>query len=106
MTKFVRLRAETYSYLLDDDSEDEKAKGTKKCIIKRKIKFENYKNCLPKGHTTSRGRPGDVSLSSPKGPGTTDDLQGTNTKIDDLMKKIFFRSNSPCVTYLFLFFTG
>ena len=24
----------------------------------------------------------------------------TNTKIDDFMKKLFFRSNSPCITYL------
>ena len=23
-----------------------KAKGTKMCVIKRKFKFENYKNCL------------------------------------------------------------
>ena len=23
-----------------------KAKDTKKCVIKRKFKFENYKNCL------------------------------------------------------------
>ena len=46
MTKFVELRTETYSYLIDDDSEDQKAKSTKKCVIKRKIKFENYKNCL------------------------------------------------------------
>ena len=23
-----------------------KAKGTKKCVIKRKLKFKNYKNCL------------------------------------------------------------
>ena len=27
-------------------SEDKKAKRTKKCVIKRKTKFENYKNCL------------------------------------------------------------
>ena len=46
MTKFVELRTGTYSYLIDDDSEDQKAKITKKCVIKRKIKFENYKNCL------------------------------------------------------------
>ena len=46
MTKFVRLRANTYSYLKDDGSEDKKAKGTKKYVIKRKLKFENYKNCL------------------------------------------------------------
>ena len=46
MTKFVRLRAKTYSYLIDDDSKDKKAKGTRKCVIKSKIKFENCKNCL------------------------------------------------------------
>ena len=46
MTKFVGLRAKTYSYLKDGDSEDKKAKGTKHCVIKRKLKFENYKNCL------------------------------------------------------------
>ena len=34
------------------------------------------------------------------------DSQGTNTKIDDFMKKLSFRSNSPFITYLFLFFTG
>ena len=46
MTKFVGLRAKTYSYLTDDGSEDKKAKDTKKCVIKRKLQFENYKNCL------------------------------------------------------------
>ena len=46
MTKFVGLRAKTCSYWIDDDSENKKAKSRKKCVIKRKIKFENYKNCL------------------------------------------------------------
>ena len=27
-------------------SEDIKANDTKKCVIKRKLKFENYKSCL------------------------------------------------------------
>ena len=31
---------------MDEDREDKKAKGTKKFVIKRKGKFENYKNCL------------------------------------------------------------
>ena len=44
--KFVWLRAKTYSYLIDDGSEDKKAKDTKICVIKRKLKFENYENCL------------------------------------------------------------
>ena len=46
MTKFVKLRAKTYSYLIDESSEDKKAKGTEMWVIKRKLKFENYKNCL------------------------------------------------------------
>ena len=45
-TKFVRLKAKTYSYLIDDGRDDKKAKDTKKCVIKRKRKFENYKNFL------------------------------------------------------------
>ena len=46
MIKFVGLRAKTYSYLIDDGSEDKKAKGTKNCVIRRKPNFESYKNCL------------------------------------------------------------
>ena len=45
MAKLVGVRAKTYSYLIDDGSEDEKAKGIKKCVIKIKLKFENYENC-------------------------------------------------------------
>ena len=44
--EFVVLRAKTYSYLTDDESEDEKAKGTKKCVIKRRLMFGNYTDCL------------------------------------------------------------
>ena len=46
MTKLVELRAKTYRYSINDGNEDKKAKDTKKCVIKRKLKFENYKNCL------------------------------------------------------------
>ena len=48
ITEFVTLRPKTYSYLTDDGKEDKKAKGTKKCVIKRMIKFDDYKNCLLK----------------------------------------------------------
>ena len=34
---------------MDDDGEEKKAKGTNKCIIKRKLMFENYKDCLLNG---------------------------------------------------------
>ena len=48
ITEFVTVRPKTYSYLTDDGKEDKKAKGTKKCVIKRMIKFNDYKNCLLK----------------------------------------------------------
>ena len=46
MIKLVTLRAETYIQLIDDSREDKKANVAKTCAIKRKIKFENYENCL------------------------------------------------------------
>ena len=46
MKEFCARRAKTYSYLMDDDSEVKKSKGTKKCVIKREIMFENYTDCL------------------------------------------------------------
>ena len=36
MVKFIGLTTKTYSYLINNGGEDEKAKCTKKCIIKRK----------------------------------------------------------------------
>ena len=46
MTEFVALIPKTYSYLIDDGRSDKKAKGTKKCVIKRILKFNAYKDCL------------------------------------------------------------
>ena len=46
--EFVTLRPITYSYLINYCNEDKKAKGAKKCVIKRIIKFNDYKNCLLK----------------------------------------------------------
>ena len=44
--EFVTLTPKTYSFLTDDGKEDKKAKGTKKCVIKKMIKFNDYKKCL------------------------------------------------------------
>ena len=48
ISEFVTLRPKTYSYSTDDGKEDKKAKQTKKCVIKRIITFNDYKNCLLK----------------------------------------------------------
>ena len=45
MKEFFALRPKTYAYIMDDDSEKKIAKGTKKCVIKRILKFNDYKNC-------------------------------------------------------------
>ena len=46
ITEFIALRPKTYSYLIDNDKIDKKAKGTKKCVTKKMIKFDDYKKCL------------------------------------------------------------
>ena len=55
MTEFCALRAKAYSFLIDEYTDDDyeknnivnkKAKGTKKCVIKREISFNNYVDSL------------------------------------------------------------
>ena len=46
MKEFIGLRVKTFSYLKDNNDEDRKTRGTKKCVVKRKLKFEDYKNYL------------------------------------------------------------
>ena len=46
MTEFVALRPKLYSFRQLDRSEDKKCKGIKKCVIKKTLTFEDYKNCL------------------------------------------------------------
>ena len=45
MIELVALRPKTDSYSMDDDSEAIKEKGTKKCVIKRMLKFPDYRDC-------------------------------------------------------------
>ena len=69
MTEVVALRPKTYAYLIDgyddDDDDDDyeknkiinkKAKGTKKCVIKRTFIFKNYKDCLFNDETILRSQ--------------------------------------------------
>ena len=43
MKEFVPLRAKTCKYLKDDNDESKKTKGTKICVIKRKLNLKNTK---------------------------------------------------------------
>ena len=48
MIEFVALRPKSYAYTVDVDKNNEvkKAKRTKRCVIKEKLKFEEYEDCL------------------------------------------------------------
>ena len=46
MTEFVALRQMLYSYKKLDGAEDKKCKRIKKCVVKKTLTFEDYKNCL------------------------------------------------------------
>ena len=65
MTKFCALRAKTYSFLIDEYTDEDyeknrivnkKAKGTKKCVVKRKILFNNYLDSLFKSKVLNRSQ--------------------------------------------------
>ena len=46
MIEFFGLKAKTCTYLKNDNTETKKAKGAIKCVIKRRLTFENYIDCL------------------------------------------------------------
>ena len=56
MTEFVALRPKLYSYRVIDGIENKKCKGIKKCVIKKTLTFEDYKNCLFNSDTIYRSQ--------------------------------------------------
>ena len=56
MTEFVALRPKAYAYLDDDGNEHKKSKGTKRCVIKEKLTFQNFKDCLFNNKTVYRSQ--------------------------------------------------
>ena len=65
MTKLCALRATTHSFLIDEYTDDDyeknkiiskKAKGTKQCVIKREILFNNYLDSLFKNKVLYRSQ--------------------------------------------------
>ena len=56
ITEVAALRPKIYAYLMDHGSNHKKAKGTKKCVIKQKLMFENYKDCLFNNKTVYRSQ--------------------------------------------------
>ena len=46
ITEFLALRPKAYSYITNDFIEMKKAKGTKKYVVNKMIRFNDYKKCL------------------------------------------------------------
>ena len=46
ITEFVALRPKAYSYITNNFIEMKKAKGTKKCVVNKMLRFDDYKKCL------------------------------------------------------------
>ena len=56
MIENYNARAKTYAFKLDDDKETKRAKGTKKCVIKKDLTFENYKESVLKNKIIKRSQ--------------------------------------------------
>ena len=54
--KVSALKPNTYSYIIDDDHSDKKAKGAKKCVVKWEIKFQDFQDCLENNKTIIRSQ--------------------------------------------------
>ena len=56
MKKFCELRAKAYTYLMEDDSKMKKTTEVKRCVIKIRLMFENYKDSLVNNKTIMRSQ--------------------------------------------------
>ena len=54
MKEFVALRAKTYACKQICEIEGKRCKGVKKCVVKKTIKFDDYKECLLDGKNIYR----------------------------------------------------
>ena len=56
MTEFVGLRPKLYSYKDSDGFTDKKCKEIKKCVVKKTLTFQDYKDCLFNSNTIYRSQ--------------------------------------------------
>ena len=54
MEEFIGLRAKTYIYLKDNSDEDKKQRAQKGYVNKRKLKYQDHKNCLEAGQIENK----------------------------------------------------
>ena len=71
MKEFAVWRAKTYSYLTDNNDEDKKNQGTKRCVDKN-LRFDDYKHCLKANQLETR----------------INRLENNNLDVDNLWQKL------------------
>ena len=54
ITKFAALRLKLYAFKMLSGSRDKKCKEVKKCVMKKRLDFKNYRQCLLAGWNTFR----------------------------------------------------
>merc|ERR1711946_59309 len=54
MKEFLALRPKIYAYEKLDVKVDKRCKGTKKCVIKKRISFQDFKDCYETGRVQYR----------------------------------------------------
>ena len=54
ITHFVELRPKLYSFKIEEDKEVRKCKGIKKNVVKKKLDFDDYFQCLFSGRKEMR----------------------------------------------------
>ena len=52
MTEFVALVSRLYAFVDNNDKNEKKAKNVKKCVIKKILKYNHYKDVLLSNKTT------------------------------------------------------
>ena len=91
MTEFAEVTPKTDSYLTDSNDGNKRAKSTKNCVIKQKLKFEYYKHCLEANQSENKINQlekNKVDVDSPR------DNHKELIKINKLMLKSQQRSRS------------
>ena len=56
MTEFCAPRSKLYTFKYDNNQENKKAKGTKKCVIKNDLRFDDYKDSVLKNKVILRSQ--------------------------------------------------
>ena len=56
ITEVITLRPKAYTYLDGDGNDHKKAKGTKMCVIKQELMFQNFKYCWSNNKNVHRSQ--------------------------------------------------